>query len=85
MNTSCEPIASIVNTARPSESRQFAAWWRASPSLAASTQPAIASAIPTHCTTVGRSPSNTPTTTGTAALVAAIGATTLIAPIASAR
>ena len=48
-------------------------------------QPTIATTIPTHCSAAGRSPSMTPYSTGTAALVAAIGATTLIAPIASAR
>ena len=36
--------------------------------------------MPTSCTALGRSPVASPTTTGTTALVARIGAATLIAP-----
>ena len=41
--------------------------------------------MPATCSVLGRSPSASPTSTGTAAAVAEIGATTLIVPIASAR
>ena len=41
--------------------------------------------MPAICSALGRSPSASPTSTGTAAAVAEIGATTLIVPIASAR
>ena len=47
--------------------------------------PPSAIAMPAICSELGRSPSTSPTSTGTAAAVAEIGATTLIVPIASAR
>ena len=62
-------------------------WFSAFPpgSLEASITPVSAATIPSHCSAPGRSPSNTPHSTGTIALVATIGATMLIVPTASAR
>ena len=51
----------------------------------ASATPESAATIPIHCRVSGRSPSKTPASTGTIALVATIGATMLIVPSASAR
>lgn len=48
------------------------------------TTPATASATPSSCATLGRSPPAIPQRKGTNALVAVIGATMLMVPIASA-
>ena len=45
----------------------------------------MATTIPASCTWEGWSPVSSPTTTGTITLVARIGATTLIVPIAIER
>ena len=77
---SAETTASPVPRAAPRR--------RSSPTTSsreASTTPASARAIPAACTAVGRSPVAIPTTTGTTAAQAEIGATTPMFPIASAR
>jgi hypothetical protein len=51
----------------------------------ARTTPTIVTARPTACSALGRSPVMTPTTTGSVAPLAEIGATTLIVPTARAR
>ena len=53
-------------------------------SLATSSTPAAATTAPASCTADGRSPAARPTANGINALVALIGATTLIVPIARA-
>ena len=54
-------------------------------SLAASTTSTTAAAMPASASAPGRSPVTIPTVAGTRALVATIGATTLMGPRASAR
>jgi hypothetical protein len=53
-------------------------------SLATSRTPAAARATPANCVTLGRSPTASPTRKGIIALVALIGATMLIEPMARA-
>ena len=74
------------NTADPpasSTGAQPASPWTSGP-LAATT-PTSASTIPTTCSVVGCSPDARPTASGTSTPRAAIGDTTPIVPIASAR
>ena len=77
-------MPSAATSASWSALRASAASWSPGSSEASAT-PTSAATIPIHCSVPGRSPSRTPASTGTIALVATIGATMLIVPTASAR
>ena len=77
--TSCTPSASAAASASVTPAPRTVPP-PAAGSRETSTTPASAHAIPASCQDDGRSPVTSPATTGTTALVARIGAATLMAP-----
>ena len=86
---SANSVRNVPNVTAASSDITTPPWTRTSPCCgalraAASATPTTASGMPRTCSSDGRSPSPTATSTGTIPPVAPIGATTLIGPIAAA-
>ena len=79
------PTAATTARSMATRSRASGGRGRSPPWAEVAATPAIASAKPASCQPLGRSPVASPTTTGSAAPVAAIGMTMLIVPMLSAR